>query len=65
MKIPLIFIAKVLFASAALSFTIKYGGRFFPLEATATNAIIAVTLPPFAMMLVLFWRLSKNRESSF
>lgn len=64
MKTPLIFIAKVFFASAILSFGIKYGGRFFPLEATTTNAIIAVTLPPLVVMLVLFWKLKENRVES-
>jgi hypothetical protein len=50
------FIIKVLLASTILSFAIKYGGGLLSIEPTATNAIVAISLPTLIVAVILAWR---------
>lgn len=47
------FILKVLLWSAGLSFLIKYGGRYLPIQPTNTIALIIVILPSLVIGLIL------------
>ncbi len=57
------FILKVLILSAGLSFFIKSGGPYLSISSTATNAIIAVFIPPIVVGILLGWRLWQRVEN--
>ena len=59
MNNKIIFILKVLILSAGLSLLIKYGGPYLSISSTATNALIAVLIPPIILGILLGWGLSQ------
>ena len=52
-------IVKILLLSTALSWLIKYGGRYLALEATTATALTIVLMPSIIIGLILGWRYSK------
>jgi hypothetical protein len=60
MKSQILFISKLLIASAALSVAIKFAPVSIP--ATATNALIAVLLPAIVMAIIFLLRYANLRQ---
>ena len=56
------FVVKVLLISTVLSFLIKYGGRYVPVEPSTTVAAIAVLSPSLIIGFILGWRYLKRVE---
>lgn len=50
------FIFKILFWSAVLSFSIKYGGQYLALKPTTSTALAIVLLPSLIIGFNLGWR---------
>ena len=63
MNNKIIFIVKVLILSAGLSLLIKYGGPYLSISSTATNALIAVLIPPIILGILLGWRFLQQVEN--
>ncbi len=57
------FVLKVVFLSAILSFSIKYGGKFTPLTSTTFDALILVLLPTLILSLILAWRWRQQEQT--
>jgi hypothetical protein len=49
-------ILKIFALSIALSFVIKYGGRYLPVSGTTLAALVGVLTPPILMAIALGWR---------
>ncbi len=58
------FILKVFLASTFLSFAIKYGGIYLPVQGNTPTALIAV-LTPSILMAVLFVMRGRRQETGF
>ena len=50
------FILKIVLLSAGLSYLIKYGGAYLPLQPTTATALAIVLTPSLAIGLILGWR---------
>lgn len=57
------FVLKVLLFSTALSFLIKYGGRYLPIQPTNAIATIIVILPSVIIGFILGWQYLKGNEN--
>ena len=55
-KADLVLVGKVLLFSLAISVLIKYGGSLLSFAPSNLNALIAISLPPLVIFLMLFWR---------
>ena len=62
MKNQLIFVSKVLFISAVISFFIKYVAPSLLIPETATSALIIILLPNVIMATILIWQISKKQK---
>lgn len=62
MKNQLVFVLKVLFISAVISFLIKYVAPNFPIPETANNALIIILLPNVIMLSVLIWQIFRTQK---
>ncbi len=56
------FLIKVLLLSIALSFLIKYGGRYVPIQPTNAIATIIVILPSLIIGFILGWQYLKKSQ---
>ena len=56
----LVFIAKLLLASAVLALAIKSVGPLLPIPVTATSALVAAIAPPLLIAIALGWRAWKQ-----
>ena len=56
------FILKILLWSTGLSFLIKYGGRYLPIQPTNAIALIIVVLPSLLIGLILGRKYLKRLE---
>ena len=54
------FIIKVLLLSTALSFLIKYGGRYVPIQPTNAIATVIVISPSIIIGFILGWQYLKQ-----
>ncbi len=63
MQNQLVFIVKLIFFSAVLSFLIKYGGTSLAIPQTTTNVIVIILLPTLIMTALLLWRIPKTRKT--
>ena len=50
------FIGKILLLSTGISYLIKYGGRYVPIQPTTLTATIIVLLPSMVIGLILGWQ---------
>ncbi len=50
------FVAKVVLLSGAIALVIKFAAPQLSIPATATSALLAITLPPLALALALVWQ---------
>ena len=57
------FVIKVILLSTALSFLIKYGGRYVPIQSTNAIAAIIVISPSLIIGFILGWQYLKKSES--
>ena len=57
------FILKVIFLSAILSFLIKYGGKFVPINSSNLDALILVVLPTLILSVILGWRWTQQAKN--
>jgi hypothetical protein len=53
-------ILKIFTLSIALSFVIKYGGRYLPVSGTTAAALVGVLVPPILLAIALGWRWQKQ-----
>lgn len=58
------FVLKVMIASAAISFAIKYIGPLLQIPVSSAIALIAVLLPPGILGGILLWRGSNQSKYS-
>ena len=56
-----VFILKILLFSTGLSFLVKYGGEYLPLQPTTTTALIIVLTPSLTVGFILGWRYSRTK----
>ena len=56
------FVLKVFILSAGISFLIKYAAPSLSIQATATNALIMILLPPVLMAIALLWRFQRQQQ---
>ncbi|MGB3492070.1 MAG: hypothetical protein WBA57_05045 [Elainellaceae cyanobacterium] len=56
MNDTLIFLGKIILASAAIAFLIKYGAPYLPLAANTTTVLIIVFLPTVVVAAAMAWR---------
>ncbi|MGC8712105.1 MAG: hypothetical protein ACP5RH_06905 [Leptodesmis sp.] len=54
-------ILKIFILSIALSYVIKYGGRFLPVSGTMVAALVGVLTLPVLMAIALGWRWQQNK----
>jgi hypothetical protein len=57
-------IIKILLLSTLLSYLVKYGGRYLPIESSNINAIIAIITPTLVMAILLFLRANKQPSNN-
>lgn len=55
------FLFKILIFSLILSVSIKYGGRYVPLQPTNVTALTIVLMPSLIIGLILGWRYRRNQ----